>query len=103
MAATRRTLLGSMMGAGALLGMNAGVAAASETDSASSAAAGLLEMARLRSYKPLRSSSWDRTGANADAVPVAPGQSATLLDVHGAGVVTHIWFTIDSRDPHHLK
>ena len=21
----------------------------------------------------------------------------------GAGVVTHIWFTIDSRDPHHLK
>ena len=60
-------------------------------------------MARLRSYKARRSSSWDRTGGNADAVPVEPGQAATLLDVQGAGVVTHIWFTIDSRDPHHLK
>ncbi len=32
-----------------------------------------------------------------------PGQAATLLDVQGAGVVTHIWFTINSPDPMHLK
>ncbi len=57
----------------------------------------------LRSYKNLRSSSWDRTGGNADSVAVDPGQTATLLDVTGAGVVTHIWFTINSPDPMHLK
>ncbi len=105
MAATRRKLLGSMVGAGALLGLNAGVAAASERDLGSGVAIapGLLDTARLRNYKARRSSSWDRTGANADAVPVEPGQAATLLDVNGAGVVTHIWFTIDSEDSHHLK
>jgi hypothetical protein len=94
-----------MMGAGALLGINAAGAVAGEpgVEVGSAAGVGLLEMTRLRSYKPRRSSSWDRTGANADAVPVEPGASATLLDVRGAGVVTHIWFTIDSRDPHHLK
>lgn len=63
----------------------------------------LLAMARLRSYRAQRSSSWDRSGGNADAVPVEPGQAATLLDVKGAGVITHIWFTINSPDRHHLK
>ncbi len=93
-----------MLGAGALLGLNAGAAAA-ETGAEANAPAGdgLLTMARLRGYKARRSSSWDRTGGNADAVGVEAGQAATLLDVDGAGVVTHIWFTIDSRDPHHLK
>jgi len=105
MAATRRTLLGSIVGASALLGLNSGIAAANDpaTGPGEAATQGLLEAARLRSYKPRRSSSWDRSGGNADAVPVAPGEAATLLDVQGAGVVTHIWFTIDSRDPHHLK
>jgi hypothetical protein len=98
-----------MVGAGALLGLNAAGAAAGEAgpeagpESGPGAGQELLSMARLRSYKARRSSSWDRTGANADAVRVEPGQAATLLDVQGAGVVTHIWFTIDSNDPHHLK
>jgi hypothetical protein len=59
--------------------------------------------ARLRSYKTRRSSSWDRTGGNADAVPVEAGASTTILEISGAGVVTHLWFTINSHDPHHLK
>ncbi len=98
-----------MVSAGALLGLNAAGAAASETaagadsTTGSPAGEGLLNLARLRNYKARRSSSWDRTGGNADAVPVEPGQAATLLDAQGSGVVTHIWFTIDSRDPHHLK
>jgi D-arabinan exo alpha-(1,3)/(1,5)-arabinofuranosidase (non-reducing end) len=57
----------------------------------------------LRSYKTRRSSSWDRTGGNNDAVRVEPGAAATLLDITGAGVVTHLWFTISSEDEHHLK
>ncbi len=63
----------------------------------------IFALARLRNYKNLRSSSWDRTGGNADWVAVEPGQAATVLDVQGAGVVTHIWFTINSPDPMHLK
>jgi len=43
------------------------------------------------------------TPAGGDAVPVEVGQAATILDVQGAGVVTHLWFTIASDDQHHLK
>lgn len=63
----------------------------------------MLSLTRLRTYKARRSSSWDRSGGNGDSVPVEPGQSATILDVTGTGVVTHLWFTIASHDPHHLK
>ncbi len=105
----RRKLLGGMVSAAALLGLNAAGAAAS-SPAAAPAPTGqpeipdeLFAQARLRNYKTRRSSSWDRTGGNRDATPVEPGQSATLLDITGAGVVTHIWFTISSTDPMHLK
>ena len=109
----RRKLLGTMVSAAALLGLNAAGAAASEHASEGGAAMPpdqtpavpeeLLALARLRTYKSRRSSSWDRTGGNADAVPVEQGHTATLLDVSGSGVVTHIWFTINSPDRMHLK
>ena len=107
----RRKVLSGMVSAAALLGLNAATAAASPSSSASPSAPEapeafpeeLIAQARLRNYKSRRSSSWDRTGANADAVPVEPGATATLLDVSGAGVITHVWFTISSDDPHHLK
>ncbi|MDR3742074.1 MAG: DUF2961 domain-containing protein [Terracidiphilus sp.] len=63
----------------------------------------LFAPARLRNYKARRSSSWDRSGGNADALPLDPGKQAVLLDVTGAGVVTHVWFTIATDDPMHLK
>jgi hypothetical protein len=63
----------------------------------------LLALARLRTYNTQRSSSWDRSGGNNDAVPVEPGKAATLLEVSGAGIITHLWFTINSPDPMHLK
>jgi hypothetical protein len=101
----RRKLLGGLVSGAALLGLSttasaAGTAAPPEPGTAPDE---LVAMARLRSYKSRRSSSWDRTGGNGDAVAVEPGQAATLLDVTGAGVVTHLWFTINSRDPMHLK
>ena len=100
----RRKVLGGIVTGAALLGLNAAAA----TPAASSAGHAeipdeLLAQARLRNYKTRRSSSWDRTGGNRDATPVDPGQTVTLLDVTGAGVVTHIWFTISSPDPMHLK
>src|ERR1035438_7289252 len=94
------------------LGMNAAGAAAGTTKKAPVAAPPaapepvvpevLFSLARLRDYKTRRSSSWDRTGGNNDAVPVEAGHTATLLDITGAGVVTHLWFTINSPDPMHL-
>ena len=63
----------------------------------------LFVQARLRNYKSRRSSSWDRSGGNNDAVPVEAGKAATVLEVSGAGVVTHLWFTINSSDRYHLK
>ena len=113
---TRRKLLSTMASAipaAALLGMNASSSAAEpapETSAIqpprahdSAAPEEFLAQARLRSYKNRRSSSWDRTGGNGDAVPGEPGATAKLLDIEGAGVVTHIWFTINSPDPMHLK
>ncbi len=102
----RRRLLGGMVsatGASALIGLSALPAAAAAPDSQSVAPEELFTLARLRNYSSRRSSSWDRTGGNADWVAVDPGQSATLLDVTGAGVVTHLWFTINSPDRMHLK
>lgn len=101
----RRKLLGTLAGgvsAAALLGISAPQASAAPAEP-ESAPEELFALARLRSYKSRRSSSWDRSGGNADWVTVEPGASATILDVTGAGVVTHLWFTINSPDPMHLK
>ncbi len=63
----------------------------------------LVSPARFRNYKNRRSSSWDREGGNKDWIALQPGQTATLFDTQGAGVITHIWFTIASTDSMHLK
>jgi len=101
----RRRLLGTLatgVSAAALLGGGA-ARAAEPASTQAEAPEELFAQARLRNYKSRRSSSWDRTGGNADWVAVAPGQSATLLDATGAGVITHLWFTINSPDRMHLK
>jgi len=54
-------------------------------------------------YVQKRVSSYDKTGGNADAIHIAPGATATLLDVDGPGLITHIWFTIASPEELHLK
>jgi hypothetical protein len=110
-APTRRKMIGTLAAAGALLGLDAATAAASTKTTAEPPAPvapppapdALVSMARLRDYKSRRSSSWDRTGGNADFTPVDPGASVTLLDTKGPGVITHIWFTINSNDQMHLK
>lgn len=54
-------------------------------------------------YALKRASSFDRSGANADFRPIAPGATFTLLEEAGPGVITHIWITIASPEQHHLK
>src|SRR5437879_12068208 len=63
----------------------------------------LSSLPQPKDYVQHRSSSYDRSGGNADARPVAPGEALTLLDEAGPGLITHVWVTIASDDPNHLK
>ena len=45
-----------------------------------------------------RVSSYDRTGGNGDNISkIKPGESRTIFDVQGAGIINHIWITIAPR------
>ncbi len=61
------------------------------------------DLTRLQNYKLRRSSSYDRTGGNADSRPVPPGDTITVLDEAGPGQISHIWFTIADKEEKHLK
>jgi len=63
----------------------------------------LSTLPQAKDYVQHRSSSYDRSGGNADARAIAPGETLTLLDDAGPGLVTHVWVTIASDDPNHLK
>ena len=63
----------------------------------------LSSLPEAKDYIQHRSSSYDRSGGNADARRIAPGETLTLLDEAGPGLISHIWFTIASADPQHLK
>jgi hypothetical protein len=63
----------------------------------------LSTLPQVKDYVQKRSSSYDRSGGNADARTIAPGDTLTLLDDAGPGLISHIWFTISSDDPNHLK
>ena len=105
----RRKMLGMLASGAAVLSLNPtsasaeGNALAPPPKPTDAVPEELFSQAKLRSYKNGRSSSWDRSGGNGDAVPVAPGGTAKILDLTGAGVITHLWFTIASDDRHHLK
>src|SRR5580693_6956610 len=58
---------------------------------------------QAKDYVQHRSSSYDRSGGNADARTIAPGETLTLLDDAGPGIVSHVWVTIATDDPDHLK
>ncbi len=60
--------------------------------------AGLLaDVTRLRDARTARASSWDQTGRNRDNWIVMPGEERVLADLHGPGVITHIWMTQSCR------
>jgi len=61
------------------------------------------DITRQQTYTPHRASSTDPTGANADFRSIAPGATLTVLDADGPGMVSHLWFTIATGEPYHLK
>jgi hypothetical protein len=63
----------------------------------------LADLSRAKDYIQHRSSSYDRSGGNGDARQIATGETLTLLDEAGPGLISHVWVTIASDDPHHLK
>src|SRR5579863_2210874 len=63
----------------------------------------LSSLPQAKDYVQKRSSSYDRSGGNGDARAIAPGETLTLLDDVGPGLISHVWVTIASDDPNHLK
>ncbi len=60
----------------------------------------------LRDYTSQRISSYDRTGANDDGNwqnKIQPGETRTIGDVTGPGIIKHIWTTIATNEHYHLK
>ncbi|MDZ7372682.1 MAG: DUF2961 domain-containing protein [candidate division KSB1 bacterium] len=65
-----------------------------------------LAWSRLKDFRAARASSFDRTGGNDDGNwghPIQPGETRELAVLTGPGVIEHIWFTIASDEPYHLK
>src|SRR6202140_3672169 len=63
----------------------------------------LSSLPQAKDYVQKRASSYDRSGANADFRTIAGGETLALLDDDGPGIISHVWFTIASGDPNHLK
>lgn len=73
---------------------------------ASARAQDLATLPFQKSYTQERITSSDPTGGNDDgdrAHPIMPGETRTIGQVTGPGIITHMWFTIDSPEPYHLK
>lgn len=57
-------------------------------------------LAALKPWRTRRCSTFDRTGGNHDFTSMAPGETLVLADIKGAGIVRHIWMTLECRqDP----
>jgi hypothetical protein len=65
--------------------------------------ASLSSLPEAKDYVQHRVSSYDLSGGNADARSIAGGETLTLLDADGPGVISHVWVTIASEDTNHLK
>jgi hypothetical protein len=61
------------------------------------------DLASKKDFSAGRASSTDPRGQNGDSRPINAGQTLTLMDVKGSGRITHIWFTINSPSPEHLR
>ena len=57
----------------------------------------------LKTSKMVQVASFDSTGGNNDRINIHAGKIVTFAKLDGPGVITRIWITIDSRDPHFLR
>jgi hypothetical protein len=64
------------------------------------------DLYKPRTYIQQRLSSYDRTGANDDGNwknSIQPGETRTIGDITGPGIITHMWYTISTNEHYHLK
>jgi hypothetical protein len=100
----RRSFLGRLpLIGGALSGVAAMATPTSQAFHAAGAHSPLPEYALAQDYVSLKQSSYDRSGGNADAWPMQPGETKEVFNSSGPGVITHIWFTIAAHSAYHLK
>ena len=101
----RRGFFKSMLVAGGA----AAAAAAAQSAQAQQTSAGagqptyLPKYARAQTYRSLKQSSFDRTGGNHDYWSIKAGDTLEVFNDQGAGIITHIWFTIAAQSGNHLK
>ncbi|AIE84855.1 glycoside hydrolase family 172 protein [Fimbriimonas ginsengisoli] len=58
----------------------------------------LANIAKIVDARSKRISSYDRNGGNGDLIPIPQGETVTIAEMSGAGIVKHIWITIGSKD-----
>lgn len=56
----------------------------------------MMNLTKVSNFKAMRESSYERNGGNYDALPLKKGETYTIANLEGPGVVKHIWVTIDS-------
>ena len=61
------------------------------------------DLTQQQTYTWHQASSAESMGANIDFRTVNPGETLTVLDAEGPGAISHIWFTLGSPEPYHLK
>lgn len=54
-------------------------------------------------FRARRLSSYDRTGGNNDWIPIGGRSTCVIGDIRGPGIISHLYFTVNSPDPHYLR
>ncbi|MCD4770386.1 MAG: DUF2961 domain-containing protein, partial [Bacteroidales bacterium] len=57
----------------------------------------------LKNTKLIQIASIDTTGANKDYISLQDGETATIAEMEGPGVIVRIWITFKSHDPNFLR
>lgn len=58
----------------------------------------LSNLSQIVHARSKRISSYDRAGGNADFIAIPTGETVSIAEMKGAGIVKHIWITMSSRD-----
>ncbi|MCX7920299.1 MAG: DUF2961 domain-containing protein [bacterium] len=51
----------------------------------------------MKDFKSFQISSFDTTGGNADCRYIKSGETLTLADIKGPGIITHLWVTVSAE------
>jgi len=61
------------------------------------------DLTQKQDYTLQRATSREPTGADSDFRTINPGVTLTVLDTDGPGMISHMWYTIGTSEPYHLK